>query len=158
MTLAALSSLLAGVPARRLWLPWELPTFNELEAARGRIVRDARGAMQNGYNVLKREHQDRVVLFARRIPPVLQPVVPVLRFVCSSRKRDPDGIASGAAKIVLDALGPGRRPNARGRGGWTGAEIIHCDGQHCVAAGPVPLYDVDHRNPGVEVMLFEVRP
>lgn len=158
MTLQQLSAVLAGTPARRLWLPWELPSFNDMEAARGRIVRVAGGGMQNGYNVLKREHQDKVIMFARRLVPVLQPVVPVFRFVERTRHRDPDGMLSAASKIVLDALGPGRKANARGHGGWNGAGIMHCDGWHCVAASPVGVHEQDAKTPGVEVMLFEVRP
>jgi hypothetical protein len=158
VTVGELAAVLAGSPARRLWLPWELPSLNDMEAARGRIVRVDGGGMQNGYNVLKREHQDKVIMFARRIPPVIVRFVPVFRFVERTRHRDPDGLLSAASKIVLDALGPGRKPNARGYGGWHGAGIIHCDGWHCVAAPPAGVYEQDVKRPGVEVMLFEVRP
>lgn len=157
LTLGALATLLAGEPARRLWLPWELPSFNDLERARGTFYQVAPGVRGNGYDVLKQQHQDKVVMFARRLTPVLQPVVPVFRFVEKSRHRDPDGILSAGAKIVLDALGPGRKPGRNGRGGWHGANVIHCDGQHCIAAPPLGVYEVAPRAPGVEVLLFEVR-
>lgn len=157
MTLAALAAILAGQPARRLWLPWELPSFNDLESARGTWKQITHAVRVNGYDALKREHQDKVIMFARRLPPVLQPIVPVFRFVERTRHRDPDGLLSAASKIVLDALGPGRKPGKNGRGGWNGAEIIHCDGQHCIAAPPAGVYEHDHKNPGVEVLLFEVR-
>jgi hypothetical protein len=65
---------------------------------------------------------------------------------------------AGAAKLILDALGPGRKPDKLGRGGWPGAGVLHCDGQHCMAAPPAGVYDVDRKAPGVEVLLFEVRP
>lgn len=156
MTLAALVGTLQAPPARRLWLPFTLPSFNDLEAARGSIVpvRGRPGAMWNGYNALKRQHQNNVVLFARKLAPVVDARVVILcRWVEKAQRRDRDGVASGGRKIIHDAL-------ARGRGGakgWSGAGIIHCDGAHCVA-GQVDLYDVDPCRPGVEVQLYEVAP
>jgi hypothetical protein len=148
----------AAAPARRLWLPFLLPSFNDLEAARG-VTRQVRpGAMMNGYHALKRRHQQTCVAFFNRCRPLVPPpegsrVFIAYRWVEPDRKRDPHGVAHGGAKIIDDAL-------ARGRGGprgWPGAGIIHCDGWHCVA-GSVNTFAVDAKNPGIEVLLYEVAP
>lgn len=156
MTLAALADVLRAEPARRLWLPFLLPSFNDLEAARGAIVpvRGKPGAMWNGYNALKRRHQNDVMLFANHLPPVVDArVVIVCTWVEKTNKRDRDGIASGGRKIIHDAISRGRS----GSRGWSGAGVIHCDGAHCVA-GQVDLFGVDVCRPGVDVALYEVRP
>ncbi len=145
-----------GEPARRLWLPFVLPSFNDLEAARGHVATAPGGrGTWNGYNALKRTWQDAVVLHARRVKAMRGPVVVGLRYVEKSRHRDPDGIHSGASKIILDALGPGRG----GKSGWVGAGVLHCDGQHCLCCPPIGLpIEVDPRRPGIEVLLYEGRP
>jgi hypothetical protein len=141
------------VPARRLWLPFLLPSFNDLEAARGAWHEVRAGLRVNAYNQIKRDAQNQcVAFFNRHRPEVAGPVVIAIRWVESNLKRDRDGIASGGRKIIHDAL-------ARGRGGargWAGAGIIHCDGAHCVA-GQVDVFTVG-RPSGVEVLLYEVVP
>lgn len=152
-------------PARRLWLPFTLPSLNDLESARGNVgagMTDGHGrfARWNGYNALKRRWQDTIALHAlsARLAPIAARVVPVFRFYEQSRHRDPDGILSGASKLILDALGPGRRATVRAPG-WRGAGVIHCDGQHCIACPPIgQLADVAHPSGAVEVLLFEVSP
>jgi hypothetical protein len=116
------------------FLPLDLPSFNELEAARGKVAA-ARGTgdptRQNAYNALKRKAQaDCVVALlaagARRttIPPGALVRVHFIWF-CPDRRTDPDNIAA-AKKIVMDAL-------ARTRADSVGAGVIHCDGWHCVS-------------------------
>lgn len=151
MTLAELPVVLAAPPARRLWLPFLLPSFNDLEHARGRIRNGARGRKWNGYAQIKARHQSAVVMLA---DAVAVPLVVLLDPATDDQHARPvdrrQPVASGGRKILHDAL-------ARGRGGvrgWAGAGVIHCDGAHCVA-GQVDLYDVELA-PGVEVLLYEV--
>lgn len=154
MTVGDLGGMVAvAQPARRLWLPFTLPSFNELEAARGAQVQLGYGRRANGYDALKKHYQGRAVLFFRRslpLPPGVRVVI-ACRWVEANRKRDPDGVAAGGQKIAIDALGPPRG----GPRGWPGAAIIHCDGWHCVA-GLVHAFAVDARAPGVELLLYEV--
>jgi hypothetical protein len=141
----------AAAPVRRLWLPFLLPSFNDLENARGLWHEIAPGRRVNAYAQLKKDTQNNcVAFFNRHRPEVAGPVVIAIRWIESNLKRDRDGIASGGRKIIHDAL-------ARGRGGprgWAGAGIIHCDGAHCVA-GQVDVFTVG-RPSGVEVLLYEV--
>jgi hypothetical protein len=141
----------AAAPARRLWLPFLLPSFNDLENARG-LWREVRpGVRVNSYAALKKETQNTCVAFFNgKGPQLTRPVVIAIRWWEQNLKRDRDGIASGGRKIIHDAL-------ARGRGGargWAGAGIIHCDGAHCVA-GQVDVFTVGKPS-GVEVLLYEV--
>jgi hypothetical protein len=149
--ISALLPATAAAPARRLWLPFLLPSFNDLEAARG-VWREVRpGLRVNGYNDLKRSTQnDCVGFFNRHRPQLTRPVVIAIRWVEQNLKRDRDGIASGGRKIIHDALAEGRG----GPRGWPGAGIIHCDGAHCVA-GQVDVFTVGKPS-GVEVLLYEV--
>lgn len=152
MTAAALLPATAAEPARRLWLPFLLPSFNDLEAARGHVRTIRPGAMMNGYHALKKRTQQTCVAFFNRHGPELAgQVLIAIRWVEQNDKRDRDGIASAGRKIIHDAL-------ARGRGGprgWPGAGIIHCDGPHCVRA-QLDVFAVDAKRPGVEVLLYEV--
>lgn len=133
------------------FFPFLLPSFNELEKARGASWSTGR-ARQNQYNVLKRKFQDDVVMFARRqFRPVPGPVVVIVEWREPTNYRDPDGIASGGKKILLDGLGPSRK----GAKGWNGAEILHCDGRHCVC-GFVDVVRTDPQRPGVVVTIAEV--
>jgi hypothetical protein len=166
-----ISSLLpptAPEPARRLWLPFLLPTLNDLESARGRsavIAGDAR-TRWNGYNAAKRQWQDAVVIHARsqRLEPIAGPLVAAFVFHVQTRRGDPDGMLAGAAKIVLDALQPPRAPKRPGgRDGRPGAGVIHCDGQHCfpfvAPIGVIQPYLPGIREPAkTEVRLYEVQP
>ena len=84
-----------------LWVPGKLPGLNELIAA-------AKGAGGTGraYSRLKRQWTDTIVLLARaaKLRPVGGPCY--LRFVwCEeNRRRDPDNVAAGGRKLILDSL------------------------------------------------------
>src|SRR6185437_9648619 len=136
---------------RRIRLPFGLPGRNELDAA-GRAVRRVDGRWFSGYDVLKRKAHEDVILCANRCPapPARGPVWVVTRWRERDRRRDPDNIVSGGRKLILDALGPGRR----GLRGWKGAGLLHCDGWHCVAAF-VDVFEIGE--PAVEVILPEVQ-
>jgi hypothetical protein len=155
-------------PARRLWLPFLLPSQNDLESARGRtaVVAGDYRKRWNGYNEIKRQHQDAVIIHARsqRVEFVAGPLVAVFVFMIARRSGDPDGMLAGAAKIVLDALQPPREPSRAGaRDGRAGAGVIHCDGQHCFPdAAPIGVLQLilpkSRERPGTEVRLYEVVP
>jgi len=156
----------APEPARRLWLPFLLPTLNDLEGARGRsavVAGDAR-TRWNGYNAIKRQWANDVVIHARsqRLAFLPGPLVAVFIFHKKTRSGDPDGMLAGAAKIVLDALQPPRAPSRPGaRDGRAGANVIHCDGQHCfpftAPIGVIQPYVPGMREPAkTEVRLYEV--
>lgn len=122
------------------FIPLELPTFNELEAARGKVAA-ARGTgdstRQNAYNALKRKAQhDCAVHFLSqrgrnsilpRLPWPLAggPFVVELNWRTRDARTDPDNIAAGK-KILLDALSVTRADSV-------GAGVLHCDGHHCIA-------------------------
>lgn len=159
MTAETLAALLVRAPARTAWLPFTLPSFNDLEHARARVVRAPSGrGMWNGYNALKREHQQTCALYFNRLRPVHGPIVIAYRFVERDRRRDPGNILAGADKIICDALGPPRLETERSCG-WPGASVIHCDGQHCLAAPPVSTIEIADRpsGAGIEVNIYEVR-
>lgn len=59
------------------------------------------------YNELKRAHQNTVALLLRASgvrEPITTPIRPSFEYHEPDRHRDPDGVASGARKIILDAL------------------------------------------------------
>jgi hypothetical protein len=118
--------------AAQVFIAGELPSFNELEAARGRVA-VARGTgdptRQNAYNAMKRKAQaDCVVqiLAARppRFAPDAGPFLIEFTWQTADRRTDPDNLAA-AKKIILDAL-------TRTRADSVGAGVIHCDGHHCI--------------------------
>lgn len=157
-----LVALLPPLHAERraaLWFPLVLPSFNELEAARGRVYARTAAGRRSGYDDLKRRHQNDVAMFAlaqkRRWFGL--DFRPGLFIACDwrepTKKRDPDNIVGGGKKLLLDGLALGRV----GSRGWTGAGVIHCDGQHCVS-GFLDVITHDPKSPGVAVYIFEVAP
>ena len=141
------------VPIRSISLPFALPTFNELEHARGR--RGPNG--WNGYNALKRAMQSQAVAVLRRTPKHRgAPVVLVVRWVRPDAKNDLGNVAGGGNKILHDALAEGRDPTPSSPG-WPGAGIIHCDAPHCIV-GQIDLLAIDRKHPRIEVLLYEVAP
>jgi hypothetical protein len=119
------------------FLPFELPTFNELEAARGRVgVAFGTGdrTRSNAYARLKKKAQEDCLLeiLRQRVPKLsAQAGRLAIRFTWhrKNERTDPDNIAA-AAKIILDATAQTR--TSRGTKHSPGAGVIHCDGYHCV--------------------------
>lgn len=139
----ALLAKLADEP-RRLRIPWRLPARNELDA----LSRSS----PHAYNVRKKREQNDLALCAQsaRLTPAVGSLIIACIWYEADRRRDPDNIVSGGRKLLLDALGPGRK----GPAGWHGAKVIHCDGWHCVSM----LADVfEIGKPGVEVVIAEVQ-
>ncbi len=87
-----------------LWVPGPLPGLNELiEAAKGAAGRGAR------YAKLKRQWTETVwalALSARihRPGPFDRPVVLTFDWIEKDRRRDPDNVAAGGRKLILDGL------------------------------------------------------
>lgn len=84
---------------QRLWIPGPLPSLNDLVAA-------AKGAGGTGraYARLKRDWTNTVHLLAKRLKPMPGPVRMSFLWVEAHRRRDPDNIAAGGRKLVLDGL------------------------------------------------------
>lgn len=118
-----------------LWIPGPLPGMNELiEAAKG-----ARGRGHR-YSRLKLVWNDTIVLLARaaRIPTMKRAHL-AFRWLERDKRRDPDNIAGGGRKIVLDGL--------------VTAGVLENDGWAQVA-GWTDSFDVAARA-GVEVTISE---
>jgi len=84
-----------------LWIPGPLPGMNELiAAAKGA---GGRGA---GYARLKRDWTNIVqaIAQAKKLPAFPRRVVLEFRWFEKDRRRDPDNVAAGGRKLVLDGL------------------------------------------------------
>lgn len=84
-----------------LWIPGQLPSLNDLLYAHG----TGGGGSGNSYARLKRKWTDDIALLAR--VGRLMPVECVrLRFTWreKDRRRDPDNVAGGGRKLILDGL------------------------------------------------------
>jgi len=158
----ALARLMPSVAAERraaLWFPFTLPSFNDLEAARGHVRTGGRLGRRSGYDDLKRRHQSAVTVEALRQKrnwmglDFRGPILVACDWREPDRRRDPDNIVGGGKKLLLDGIALGRV----GARGWAGAGVIHCDGQHCIRG----FFDVithDPAHPGVAVYIFEIEP
>lgn len=84
-----------------LWLPGQLPGLNEIiDAAKGY---GGRGA---GYALLKRKWTEYVWAHAKaaRLPARPGPVMLLFDWHEPNRRRDPDNVAAGGRKFILDGL------------------------------------------------------
>lgn len=91
---------LEALAAVRLWIPGKLPGMNDLiGAAKGF------GGRGYGYSKLKRQWTDTIILLAKaaKLQPVKRARLGFL-WVEESRRRDPDNIAAGGRKLILDGL------------------------------------------------------
>lgn len=129
MISAAVRALLESLKhePRQIAFAGTLPDRNELD--------NLLKASPAAYTAEKLRHQSNLIAMARRFARTWPPAPPGrVLIACEWReanaRRDPDNIISGGRKLLLDALGPGRR---RGDRGWQGAGLIHCDGRHCIA-------------------------
>lgn len=108
----------AGRPAIRpagwtWWVPGPLPGLNDLLAAAKRVARQGGGRARgggrwNGYAALKAHWQRVVTLEMRAVGlapvPVGARVHLLFEWHEAARRRDPDNIAAGGRKLILDAL------------------------------------------------------
>lgn len=121
-----------------LWVPGKLPGLNDLIAAA-----KGHGGRGWGYSKLKREWTDTVMLLAkaRRLPSFQRVRIGFL-WVEQSRRRDPDNIAAGGRKLILDGL---VKAGVLPEDGWAEVESWH------------DTFTVGSE-PGVRVELAEVVP
>ncbi len=101
-------------------LPGQLPGLNEILEAAGHVLRGKHGKRTTEYSKrMKGPLAERVQMLAMLLR--LTPVGPsAFTFLLheKNRQRDPDNIAAGAQKIILDALGTsGLMPH---KDGWKG--------------------------------------
>lgn len=84
-----------------LWIPGPLPGLNELLAA----AKSGRGR-GNAYSRLKAEWTDIIWAHVKsaRWHTIQIPAVIYFHWVERNRKRDPDNVAAGGRKLILDAL------------------------------------------------------
>jgi hypothetical protein len=95
MTRPALSE--SARQAVDIWIPRRAPNLNDL-------IR-AKGAAPQAYNALKKSWAQTVAVCARRsYTPRVGRCSVHLELVEPNKRRDPDNIAAGAAKLILDGL------------------------------------------------------
>jgi hypothetical protein len=120
---------------QQLWIPGPLPGLNDIIDA----CKSGRGK-SNAYARMKAKWTNDIVMHIRaaRLRPVESAY---LRFIWreTSKRRNPDNVAAGGRKLILDSL--------------VAAKIIGNDGWNEVA-GWNDAWMVD-ANPGVEVAIFE---
>lgn len=119
-----------------VFLPEKMPGFNDLIAAA-----KVRKGKWNDYDRLKHQwtiHIDRQLC---RLKPSRKVFIN-FTWIEPNRRRDPDNIAAGGRKFVLDAL--------------VNAGIIPGDGWRHVA-GWKDYFSVDKRNPGVVLEIITVK-
>lgn len=120
-------------------LPGQLPGLNEILEAAGHVYRGKKGGRTTEYSVrMKAPLAERIKMLALLLR--LRPVGPsAYTFLLHelNQQRDPDNIAAGAQKIMLDALGTSGLMPAKD--GWKGVLDLR---QHWV---------VDPANVGVTV-------
>jgi hypothetical protein len=137
---------------RRVFFPFLLPCRNELDKAlRRRVYIHDRPA--TFYSVVKKKAHDDLIVFANRVrrqwPPLEGRLAIFFHWREPNRHRDPANVADGGRKLILDAIATGRR----GRKGWGGAGLIHCDGAHCTGGLTVDIVSYSREMPGVEVIV-----
>jgi len=90
-----------------LWIPGPLPTLNELIDLRARWGRTAsRGRRWNAYADIKRTYTQQIAALARariKTPPS-PPVIVDCVWYQPTLRLDPDNVAAGGLKVILDGL------------------------------------------------------
>lgn len=141
---------------RRVFFPFQLPGSNQFEAAQRRTVY-VRDNPRSLYELMRKKALDDLVMFAKgfrgKWPPPLGQSLVAINWREPNRHRDPCNISGIARKVVVDALGPGRK----GRRGWVGAGLMHCDGWHCVRGFLELVTLADARGAGIEVIIAPVQ-
>jgi Holliday junction resolvase RusA-like endonuclease len=128
-----------------LRIPGTMPGLNELMLAKGNTAawRGKGGKVWNGYAPLKRAWGKNVRIFcqAQKIKPVTTRCDLRFTFTEAHDRRDPDNIASGAMKLILDGL--------------VAAGILADDGQQQIGAITINPIKVD-RNPDAQGVIIEI--
>ena len=113
-------------------IPGELPDLNQIIAASK--------SHYGKYAKLKAEYTDLIILLARRIPPVKRVYI-ICHWYCKDKRKDPDNVAAGGLKMILDGL--------------VKAGVLKNDGWREIA-GIEHKFSIDKTNPRAEVTLKEV--
>lgn len=118
-----------------LWIPGQMPGINELLAA----AKSGRGR-GNAYARIKNQWTTTVWALAksRCLVPMATPVRIGFLWVEKDRRRDPDNVAGGGRKLVLDGL--------------VKAGVISDDGADEIRSW-TDTFAVDKKSPGVRVEL-----
>lgn len=118
-----------------IWIPGPLPGMNELIAAA-----KGTGGRGIGYSRMKREWKDVVQAIAQatKMPCFPGRVVMVWRWTERDRRRDPDNVAAGGRKLILDGL--------------VAAGVLKGDGWRFVQSW-TDRFDVDPARPGVHITI-----
>lgn len=121
--------------APALWIPGPLPGLNELLAA----AKSGRGR-GNAYARLKADWTQSVWAHAKaaHLKPMTTPVRISFLWVEKDRRRDPDNVAGGGRKLILDGL--------------VKAGVLKDDGAAEIRSW-TDTFTVDKANPGVRVEL-----
>jgi len=123
-----------------------MPDLNTLLDARGRVYRPGRrGRRTDAYTAIKRRWEQQVAqeCRAQSIRPVLGPVLLEFLWYEPSRRRDPDNVAAGGRKLILDGL--------------VRAGILQGDGWRYIY-GWTDTFDVDRTQPRVHLVLVALDP
>lgn len=126
-----------------LWVPGPLPGMNELIKA----AKSGRGK-GNAYARLKSQWTETVWALAKsaRLPAITRPVVIEFRWLEPDKRRDPDNVAAGGRKLILDGL------VAAGVLQGDGWKHVHAWRDSFAVWSSVPMA----KGPGVEVVIHEV--
>lgn len=119
-----------------IFFPWAFPGMNEIIAE---LNKRGRGNSRAPYNRMKRHWTDAVhmkILSCRLHAYRSGRVFFTFKWFEPNRRRDPDNVAAGGRKFILDGL--------------VQAAIIQNDGWKHVA-GWKDIFEVDKKNPGVRV-------
>lgn len=133
-----------------LWVPGRLPSLEDLVAA----AKSGHGK-RNGYARLKKQETERVMWLARAagLKLVTGPVrIHFCWKVTPDMRTDPDNLAAGGRKILLDALLVPRPATAKSSG-RIGAGVLPDDSLKWVR-GFKDEFESDAKDAGVHVFLF----
>jgi hypothetical protein len=128
--------------SQTLWFPGSLPGLNELIAARI-STGPSRGRHKkwwNQYSELKRkcEEQLGLAILACKLKPVTSGVFHY-HFAYADKRRNPDNIAAGATKFIMDAL---VKRGIIKNDGW--AEVL----------GLIHTFSIDREKPGIRLTIY----
>jgi Holliday junction resolvase RusA-like endonuclease len=121
-----------------LWIDEPLPGLNEILAA----AKSGHGR-GNAYARMKADWTERIYFWAKsaRMKPMPSPVRIGFLWVEKNRRRDPDNVAAGGRKLILDGL--------------VKAGVLSDDGSHEIQSW-TDTFTVDKEKPGVRVEIAAV--
>ncbi len=115
-----------------LTIPGELPDMNKIIAASK--------SHYGKYSSIKKSETEAITWLAKKLPKMGRVQIS-FTWYCKNKKKDPDNIAAGGCKVVLDGL--------------VEAGVLENDGWTQIA-GIEHHFEVDKQNPRVEIEILEV--